>query len=145
MPANNINVGPDYQFLYYDGATGALIDLGDVQTVRITSQKHDLKSMPYDDVPRFAYVPDGFRIEFTLVRNVPTWENFQVAYDQAFNNGNIILPGVLNESINNPDGSVSRYQYQGCAMHLNDHGDISRERPAMLRLEGLASEKVQIS
>ena len=145
MPVHNMNVGVDYTFAFYDGATGTLIDLGDVQSVRITSMKHDLKSMPYNGPPRYGYVPDGFRIEFVIVRNVPTWEAFQANYDKLFNQGAILLPGVLNESVNNPDGSISRYQYTECAMHLNDHGDVTRERPTQIRLEGLASTKVLIA
>jgi len=54
-------------------------------------------------------------------------------------------PGYLNESIINPDGSVSRYQYTNFVVFLTDHGQISRDKVVTLKLEGMASDKVAIS
>jgi hypothetical protein len=68
MPVNGMNVGVDYSLIYFDGASGALVNLGDVQNVNITALKHDIKTMPYNDVPRYGYVPDGFKIDFTINR-----------------------------------------------------------------------------
>ena len=45
----------------------------------------------------------------------------------------------------NPDGSISRYQYTGFVVFLTDHGSISREKTVTLKLEGMASDKIQIA
>ncbi len=140
-----MNVGTDYSLSYFDGNTGVIIDLGDVQNVKIIALKHELKSMPYNNVPRYGYVPDGFRIDFSIVRTVSLMEDLMVTFSKNFNAGSVINPGYLNESINNPDGSVSRYQYTNFVIFLDDHGDISREKPVMLRLTGMASDKVSIA
>lgn len=145
MPVNRINVGTDYSLAYFDGNTGVIQDLGDVQNVKINALKHELKSMPYNDVPRYGYVPDGFRIDFTIVRTAPVLEDLMVTFSRNFNAGAVMRPGYLNESINNPDGSVSRYQYTNLVVFLDDHGDISREKPVMLRLTGMASDKKAIA
>lgn len=145
MSVNNINVGTDYSLSYFDGNTGAIVDLGDVQNVKINALKHELKSMPFNNVPRYGYVPDGYRIDFTIVRNTPTLENLMVTFSQNFNLGNVQQPGYLNETTNNPDGSISRYQYTNLVIFLDDHGDISREKPVMLRLTAMASDKVIIA
>ena len=68
MPVNGMNVGADYSLMYYDGTSGQLINLGDVQDVSITAPNHQINSRPYNNVPRFGYVPDGYRIEFTITR-----------------------------------------------------------------------------
>lgn len=140
-----MNVGTDYSLAYFDGNTGFIVDLGDVQSVRIVALKHELKSMPYNDVPRYGYVPDGFRIDFTIVRTASLMEDLMVTFSKNFNQGHIIKPGYLNESINNPDGTVSRYQYTNFVIFLDDHGDVSREKPVMLRLSGMASDKKAIA
>lgn len=145
MPVNAMNVGVDYAFQYFSGQTGALVNLTDVQDVVITAQKHDIKTMPYNNVPRFGYVPDGFKVEFTITRSLPILEDLMASYSAAFNQGQVLGPGFLNESVNNADGSLSRYQYTNCVIYLINHGNISRDKVVVLRLEGYASDKVKIA
>ena len=68
---------------FFDGATGALVDLGDVQDVKIDALKHDIKSQPYNQVPRYGYVPDGFKIDFTITRTGSALEDFMVAFSKT--------------------------------------------------------------
>jgi hypothetical protein len=145
MPVNGMNVGVDYSISYYDGTSGTLIDLGDVQDVKISAQKHDIKSMPYNAPPRYGFVPDGFKIDFTITRTGSAIEDFMVAAEASFNAGQVQSAGYLNETITNPDGSVSRYQYTGFVVFLTDHGNISRDKNVTLSLTGYASTKVSIA
>jgi hypothetical protein len=140
MPINGFNVGTDYSISYFSGATGGLQDFGDIQDVKLTALKHDLKNMPYNAVPRYGYVPDGFHITFTIVRTGEALEALFVNFSTQFNNGQVIKPGFLNKSINNPDGSVSRFQYTNFVIFPVDLGDVTRERIITQRLEGMASD-----
>ena len=145
MPVNGMNTGTDYALFYYDGASGALINLGDVQVIDIVAETHLLKNQPYNQPPSYGYVPDGYKIEFTITRTGADLENFFAAAEANFNNGAVQKPGFLQETINNPDGSISRFQYQKMAIFLRDHGSISRDKVVMLKLEGYASTKVPIN
>jgi hypothetical protein len=145
MPVNGMNVGVDYSITYYDTNSGGLITLGDVQDVKITAMKHDIKSSPYNQVPRFGYVPDGYKIDFTITRNGSILEDLMVAFSANFNAGNVQGAGYLNETINNADGSISRYQYTNFVVFLTSHGDISRDKVVSLTLEGMASDKIPIA
>jgi hypothetical protein len=145
MPVNGMNVGVDYSISFYDGTSGALVDLGDVQNVKIVAQKHDIKSMPYNAPPRYGFVPDGFKVDFTITRTGSAIEDFMVTAEANFNAGQVQSAGYLNETITNPDGSVSRYQYTSFVIFLTDHGDISRDKQVSLALTGMASSKVQIA
>jgi len=140
-----MNTGVDYSISFYDGTSGTLLDFGDVQNVKISAQKHDIKSMPYNGPPRYGYVPDGYKIDFNITRTGSIIEDFMVAAEASFNAGNVQSPGFLNETIINPDGSVSRYQYTNFVIFLTDHGDISRDKTVTLSLTGMASTKVQIA
>ena len=140
-----MNVGADYSFSFYDGLTNALFTITDIQDVKITEQKHDIKSSPYNDDPRFGFVSDGFRVDFTIVRTSSALEDRSIALANAFRNGKVIKPGYFNQTINNPDGTVSRYQYTNFVVFLPDHGDISREKVVQLKAEGMASKKIQIA
>jgi hypothetical protein len=145
MPVNGMNVGVDYTITYYDSVSGGLINLGDVQDVKVAAMKHDIKSAPYNQVPRYGYIPDGFKVDFTITRNGSILEDLMVAFSAAFNAGNVQGAGYLNETIINADGSVSRYQYTNFVVFLTSHGDISREKTVTLVLEGMASDKVKIA
>jgi len=145
VPINGMNVGTDYLIQYYDGTSGALVALGDIQNIKITGQKHDIATRPYNGFPRFGYVPDGYKVDFTITRNVSTLEDLMVTYAANFANGTLIRPGFLNETINNWDGTISRYQYQNFVVFLTDHGDISREKNVTIKFEGMASNKVAIA
>lgn len=145
MPVNGMNVGVDYSITYYESVSGGLINLGDVQSVKIIAQKHDISSKPYNQLPRYGYVPDGYKVDFTITRNASTLEDLAVLNSANFNAGNVQSPGYLNETIINADGSVSRYQYTNFVVFLTDHGDISREKTVPIKLEGMASDKVRIA
>jgi hypothetical protein len=145
MSVNGMNVGRDYQLLYYDATAGLIQDLGDIQNVRITAQKHDVVSRPYNQPPRFGYVPDGYRIDFTITRTGSELEDLMVLYETNFNGGRNSAGGYLNETVNNPDGSVSRYQYQDFVIFMTDQADVSRERVISQRMEGMASTKIQLA
>jgi hypothetical protein len=145
MPVNGFNVGNDYTLSYYDGSSGALVNLGDVQDVKIHALKHDVKSMPYNSPPRYGYVPDGYKIEFSITRSGPDLENFMVAAEKSFNQGAVQKPGVLNQTTINPDGSISRYQYINMVIFLTDHGNIQRDAVVKIMLDGYASTKTQIA
>lgn len=145
MPVSGMNVGNDYTITYYDSTSGGLITIADIQSVKIMAQKHDIASRPYNQPPKFGYIPDGYKIDFSITRTGSILEDLMVRLEAAFNSGAVQNAGYLNETINNPDGSVSRYQYSGFVVFLTDHGDISREKVVTLALEGMASTKSQIA
>ena len=145
MPVNAMNTGVDYTFGYYDANTGQVVDLGDVQNVKITRNKHQLKSTPYNAPPRFGYVEDGFNINFTITRTGAALEDFSLNQAAAFDAGSVIKAGYLSQSVNNPDGSVSRYQFTGFVFFMDDPGDVAREKQVTITCEGAASKKVKIA
>lgn len=140
-----MNTGTDYSISYYDGASQTLVNLGDVQNVKITAMKHDIKSMPYNAPPRYAYINDGYKVDFTITRTGSSLEDFAVLNETNFNSGTVQSPGVLNQTTTNPDGSISRYQYTSFVIFLTDHGDISRDKVVTLTMEGMASTKIPIT
>lgn len=145
MPVNGMNTGTDYSIMFYDGTSGTLIDLGDVQDVNITALKHDIKSQPYNSVPRYGFVPDGFNIDFSITRTGAVLEDLMVQFNANFNAGAVQKPGFLNQTVTNPDGTTSRYQYTNFVVFLTDHGNISRDKTVTLKLTGRASDKVQLA
>lgn len=145
MPVNGMTVGVDYTLSHYDANTGDVIDWGDVQNVSITALKHDIKNMPYNRPPVYGYIPDGYAIQFTAVRTGSALEEFQLAANTRFNQGLVEKAGLLNETVVNPDGTVSRYQYTGFVFWVTDIGEIARDKPTMIKCVGAASDKKKIA
>ena len=145
MPSNAGSVGVDYSLGYFDSNQNALVNLGDVQSVKITQNKHDIKNAPYNGPPKYDFIPDGYKITFSIARTSSLLEDLAVTREANFNAGGFNYAGYLNETITNPDGSISRYQYTKFVFFLTDHGDISREKLVMLQGEGMASTKISIA
>ena len=140
-----MNTGTDYSFGYYDANTSSMIDLGDVQNVKIKRNKHDLKSTPYNAPPRFGFVEDGFHITFTITRTGAALEDFSLQQSANFDAGGNVKAGYLSQSVNNPDGTVSRYQFTGFVFFMDDPGDVAREKAVTITCEGAASKKIRIA
>lgn len=145
MPVNGQSVGKDYTLVYYDPNTGAIVNFGDVQNVKISAQKHDIVSRPYNSTPKFGFIPDGYKLTFTVVRTGPQLENWALAANAAFEAGSPVIAGYLNETINESDGSVSRYQYTGLVVYLTEVAEITREANIKMSCEAYASDKVVLS
>jgi hypothetical protein len=145
MTINNMTVGRDYAFGYYDANTGGMIDLGSVQVVGVTQPKHDIENRPYNDDPTFGYIGDGYRFTFTITRTSSVLEEFVLAMQERFRSGQAIQPGYLTETVANNDGSVNRYIYDKFVFWVNDLGSIQRETVVKITCEGKASRKRKIA
>jgi len=144
MPSNAGNIGIDYSIQFFDGVTGALQDLGDVQNVKFTALKHDLKNMPYNNNPIYDYINDGHKVTFTITRTDSRWDVFQATREANILAGITNTSGTLQKSIN--DGtSTSRFLYTQFVFWIPELGDISREKLVQVQGEGMASAMIKIA
>lgn len=145
MPISGLSVGRDYQFGIFDQNSNTIVDLGVVETVKVTANKTDIKAMPYNSDPIFGYIPDGYKISFSLKRTGATLENLSLALQELFRSGKPINSGYFNEVVTNPDGSISRYVYEGFVFWLTEVADVSREKNVAQTVEAMASFKRQVA
>lgn len=144
MPVNGMNVGTDYTYGYYDPSTGLLVDLGPVQDVKVKPITAAIKSDPINGLSVQGYTYHGYEIEITADRAGPAYEDMASNQQSAFNLGGIIRPGYITETVQNPDGSVSKKRFNGVVMTVTDLGDKSREKKVTQSLKGFASEMVAV-
>lgn len=145
MSVNNMSTGQDYAVFFFDGNTGNLVSLGDVQDVHVHSMTHLIKTSPYNNPSRYGYIYDGYKVDFTITRSGAELEDFFVAAEANFNAGALQKPGVLQETVTNPDGTISRYQYTNFVIYMPDRGQISKDKPVTMTVEGHASQKIKIA
>ncbi len=144
MPVNGMSTGKDYNFGFYDGNSSLLVPLGDVQSIKVSAMKHQIVSRPYNGNPRFGFIPDGYGFAFNIVRTGPELEDFQLQANTNFEAGVSLKAGYLNETIYEDDGSVSRYQYPGFVIWIDELGEVTREGVIKMTCEGKASSKKRL-
>jgi hypothetical protein len=145
VPSNAGTIGVDYSIQFYDGLTGQLQDLGDVQSFDMTPMAHELKNMPYNGAPIYDYMDDGHKCSFTITMTDSRWDDFQAQREANTLAGKKNTSGVLNKSIIQPDGTTKRYQYTNFVFRVTHSGDVSREKLVSVRCEGMASSMVPIA
>lgn len=143
MPVNRINVGIDYTFGFFEANTGQIINFGDIQSFKEDPIKHDVASHPYNGMPRFGYVPAGFKGSFTIKRTGPELENLLIAMKTVFYAGKNVQSGFINKWINNTDNTQSRYQYTLAVFWVGQLASSSREKEVEQTVEWMASDLVQ--
>lgn len=146
MAVNGFNVGRDYTAFLYDANTATIVDLGIIEDIKIQVLKSSVKVTPYNDTPKYGYIPDGYSGTFTLARKDSKLEDLMIGLDTLFNNGGSILPGYIQEVwSNNADGSISRYQYTGVVFTLTSVADVRRDGKIAQNLAFQASDKVPVA
>jgi hypothetical protein len=145
MPVNGMNTGRDFSFGVYDQNIGVIVDFGDIQYFEIDAHKANIVSRPYNGLPKFGYVPDGYAGTFQIVRTKADVEQLQIKLSALFNTGGSVLPGFINYTVNNPDGSVARYQVTGAVFWMNKIASGSREKTIDQTVEWLGSDNVLVA
>ena len=141
MSVNTLSVGVDFNFGMYDANTGATLDMGDIQSIKETANKHDIVSRPYNAPPKYGYVPDGYGGTFTIVRTGSQMEDLQIRLSNQFNSGAPVKAGYLNKIVTDQSGVVKKYIYTGVTFFMTDIGDISREKTITQTVTWMASDK----
>jgi hypothetical protein len=145
MPINGINIGADYNFGFYDTNTGQIIDFGDIQSFKEDAISHKISSIPYNNLPRFGFVPAGYKGSFSIKRVGSSLDSLQIQLVQVFNNGGGISGGYINKVVTNSDLTISRFQYIKAVFWMNQVASGSREKEIVQDVEWMASDLVQIS
>jgi hypothetical protein len=143
MPVNNFTVGRDVS-LVINGPNGQITINGitDFSAKPLTTT---LKSKPLNGIPQFGYIPDGWELSFKLDRMDTGIDEFWAAFEAGYYNGNNQAAGTVNESIQEVDGSISKWRYTGFVMKLDSAGDFSGDKKVEQTLSGMASQKIQVS
>lgn len=94
--------------------------------------------------PRHRQSPDGWEGSFSIDRFDSGIEDHFIALDEAYYRGENTYGGTIQETINNPDGSVSQYRYTGVELNLTSVGDRSPDDEVAYTVEFMASQKIRV-
>lgn len=94
--------------------------------------------------PRHRQSPDGYEGSFTIDRFDDSIERHFANLDAAYYRGENTFGGTIQETTQNPDGSVSQFRYTGVEFNLTSLGERSPDGEVTLTLDFLASERIVV-
>ena len=139
MPINSMSVGRD---VTVDIVTSYGLASFSITTSFHAKPKHtDLKSVGLDGTHREGYVPAGWDITFKLDRGDSSVDDFFAQVEDDYFNGINSLPGTIQETIINPDGTISQYRYEGVTLKLDDAGEKAGDKLVVMTIAGFANRR----
>jgi hypothetical protein len=143
MPLNGYSLGKDATFTVVL-PTGTLTLNG---LTAFTSKPiyEDIKSKPLNGVPIFSTIPQGHQGSFKVDRSDYTIDTYFTTFEAAYFAGQNNQPGTILETIQEADGSITQWQYNGVILKLTEAGTFEADKKVEITIEFQASTKVRVA
>ncbi|MDE8344812.1 MAG: hypothetical protein POH28_01365 [Acidocella sp.] len=143
MPYNTFSIGSDCQIVVI-GPFGR-IDLAHVTAFDAQQVTQAVRVDRLDGVQLAAELPKGWNGSFALDRGSSAVDDFIAQIEAAYLAGQPIGVGSLYQYVNEPDGSVSTYQFSGVVFKLISAGLYKGDAPVEQKLGFYASSRASMS
>ena len=143
MPINGQSLGKDISFTVVT-STGNLTINGKTD-YDIKPMFTDLKHKDLDGTTTYAYEPDGWSISIKAERRDSAVDTYFAQLEAAYYAGQNILPGTILETIREPDGSTSQYQYTNVVLKYDDAGNWKSDGFIQISLTGMATRRIKVA
>lgn len=144
MAINNQSIGKDVSFVVMT-SSGAL-NIPAAAITKFDAQpdtSHEARK-GLDGVTRNLVYPNGWKGSFEIDRMSSVVDDFWAQYESDYYAGRNLLPGTINEVIQEADGSVSQYRYDGVVLDLKDAGSREADKVIKLKLDFYASRRKKV-
>ncbi len=139
---NPYSIGRDCQVVLL--WNGIRVDLRDVIGFQAQQQVKLQRSDPLNSVPIEFNTPSGWRGQFMVDRGSSALDDLVAAIEAAFWNAGVIGSGTIYQYLNEPDGSVSTYEFVGVALTFTDSGHYKAENIVTQTVSFFASQRNRI-
>ncbi len=103
-----------------------------------------LNSVGLDGVNRHATIPEGWQLSFELDRANVVMDDFWAQFEAAYYAGQTTFNATILETIQEVDGSISQWRYEGVALAFDDAGNWKSDQYVKQRVSGDASFRKRI-
>jgi hypothetical protein len=142
MPTNNYTTGKDIQLVIQTQSGPLQLALTNFSSKARTTT---ITSTMLDGETNEAYIPRGHDLSFKVDRMDTSVDDFWAQYEAAYYSGVNQLPGVVYETINEADGSISEWQYNGVVIKVDDLGDYAGDKKVEQTLSGFAKSRARVA
>lgn len=147
MPINTqfglMSIGKDARMdvTQSDGSILNIAQLTDFDVKPITSQ---IQSKGLDGIDRFGVIPMGWQMTFSVDRQDRTLDDWWANYEEAYYAGNVIQNISITQTIQEGDGTISQWRFEGVAINLDDLGNWKADAYVKQKLTAKASKRVRV-
>lgn len=125
--------------------SGAQLIIANITSYDRKPKQTPLLSKGLDGVNRTATIPDTWELAFDVDRQDAVLDQFFAALEALYFSGGTVQNATILETIQEADGSVSQYRYQGCALRYDDAGMWKSDSFVKTRVHATCSKRVLVS
>lgn len=144
MPLNNLSVGRDTTIVLNDPNSGGVPNILYVTSYEAKQDHIKLKSSALDGVVRHGVIPDGWSGRIMLDRGNQNVDRLFGVLENAYYNGINILAQTITQTIDEADGTITQWQYQGCAISYDEPGAWQNGKFISQTVGWCASKRIEL-
>ena len=145
MPINSLSVGRDVVLDIIDPSNGGILAWSALTAFQSRQQTRRLQSIGLDGTNKFAEIPQGWEVSFSLDRSSSAVDDYFATVEDGYFTGLNYLGVLVTETISEVDGTTSQYRYENLALKLADAGNKSGDNLVKMKIEGIASRRRKVS
>jgi hypothetical protein len=143
MPINGYTVGRDYSVVIQT-ATGPL-QLNKITSFKSKQEVTDVRVKRLDGITDHVRFFDGWSGSFDIERQDSIVDRYFAQIEANYYAGLNEQPAQIYETIQEANGSVSQYRYEGVLMSLSDAGNRAGDATVKMSLNFVGSRRVLVS
>lgn len=144
MAVNGLSVGHDATIILYDNNTKSIIGTANVTDFDEKAEMTEIKSRPLSGKPIYGYIPEGWKGSFTADRTGRAFDDLFATFETIYYSGANVLSLSIARYVNEPDGTVSQYNYLGVAIKPEDMGTWKGDAKVTQKFSWAASTRVKV-
>src|ERR1035437_5523188 len=121
MPMNGFSVGRDVT-LDIVGPHGTIVSLNLITDfdAKQSTEKQTIKGL--DGLTRYLEIPEGWDGTITITRADRALDDFIASLEETYFAGQNVPSSFITETIQEPNGGISQWRYEGVMFKLDDAG-----------------------
>lgn len=143
MPINSFSVGRDLSLDII--GPGGPISLSLITGFNAKPDYAEIRIKGLDGVTRNVRFPDGWSGSFDIERQDGTIDSYFAQLEDDYYAGQDELPVTITETIQEADGSISQFRYEGVLLKLDDGGEWRGDQTVKMRVSFIASRRRQVA
>lgn len=139
MPINSFSVGKDVS-LNINTPLGA-VKFSLITKFQSKMDNTEKRIKGIDGVTRIVRFPDGWSGSFEIERQDSTADDYFSQVEANYYAGQNEQPCTILETIAEPNGSITQYQYQGVMLKFDDGGEWMGDSTVKQKISFMASQR----
>ncbi len=145
MTVNNFTTGRDVSVQINTSYGPLNIPASAILSFKANAEVTKIKSKGLDGTTRHAVIPDSWKGSFTLDRLDHAVDDFWGRFEADYYANRSTGTGTIIERIQEQDGSISTWRFDGVVLSLDDAGDYSADKKVEQTISFEAAHRVRVS